>query len=576
MTDENMTTTATAAGQAESPDEPVMVNAVEESGVAPSPEAEVEKPTADVQAAMPESPTATETPDVSDTAAVIQESAPEPVALIEEITPEPAAEAPEAPAPTPEPVFEAPATTPEPTFEAPASIAAAPAKQESDEDLFEAAMANLGGDETGGEKSSGGIMRGDRMNATVIQVEKDRVFVDLGTKAEGVVPLNELTELNVDSAIGIVKAGDQFDVIVLKTGSAEGNPIVSKRKADFDQTWLRILDAFEEAKVFEAQVIDRVKGGLVVDIGVRGFVPATHVGSGKLRNIEKYVGQTLTVKIIEIDRERKKVVLSNRAAEGERKEEVKKEIFDNVKTGDVLPGVVRRLTDYGAFVDLGGIDGLLHISEMSWFRIDHPREVLREGDEINVQVLRLDPNTGRVSLGLRQVLPDPWNIIKENYKQGQKITCKVSRIVQSGAFVRLPEGAEAFLPLSECSNKRIKKPNEVLEEGQEIEPTIIDLRPDDRRMVLSLRDGATPGSDYSYDRGGKKGRPGGPGGKRPMRQDSNFDPPAATMRAPSGGATIGERLGMLKGMLRSEGEEAVETPEPAPEPTPEPVAEDKE
>lgn len=440
--------------------------------------------------------------------------------------------------------------------QAPAQPVASPAVSTTttadDGDLFEAAMAALENEESGRETSSG-ISRGDRIEAKVIQVEKDRVFVDLGTKAEGVVPLAELTEQNVDSAVGLVQVGDSFDVIVLKTGNAEGNPIVSKKKADFDQIWQRVLDAFETGHVFEAQVVDRVKGGLLVDIGVRGFVPATHVGSGKLRNIEKYLGQTLNVKIIEIDKERKKVVLSNRAAEGERKEEVKKEIFDKVKTGDILPGVVRRLTDYGAFVDLGGIDGLLHISEMSWFRIDHPKEVLKEGDEINVQVLRLDSNSGRVSLGLRQVLPDPWNIIKENYKQGQKIKVTVSRIVQSGAFVRLPEGAEAFLPLSECSNKRIKKPNEVLVEGQEIEPTIIDLRTDDRRMVLSLRDGAQPGMDYSYDRNKKSGSRGP--NRRPGRPEPSFEPPAATMRAPSGGATIGERLGMLKGMLRQEGEE---------------------
>lgn len=496
MIDENMTT-ATA------PDEPTPAVPAEEpvaqveSGVAPSPEAVVEEPTpADVQAATP---------------------APQ----------EPAAPAPPAPTTT----------------------------SASDEDLFEAAMAAMESDEPGRETNTG-INRGDRIQAKVIQVEKDRVFVDLGTKAEGVVPLAELTDENVDSAVGLVQAGDTFEVIVLKTGSAEGNPIVSKRKADFDGVWQKVLDAFDSGHVFEAQVVDRVKGGLLVDIGVRGFVPATHVGSGKLRNIEKYVGQTLNVKIIEVDRERRKVVLSNRAAEGERRDEFKKEIFENVKTGDVLPGTVRRLTDYGAFVDLGGIDGLLHISEMSWYRIDHPREVLKEGDEINVQVLRLDSNTGRVSLGLRQVLPDPWNMIKENYKQGQKIKCTVSRIVQSGAFVKLPEGAEAFLPLSECSNKRVKKPNEVLEEGQEIEPTVIDLRTDDRRMVLSLRDGAQPGLDYSYDRKGK--RPGG--GKRPgQRHDSPMDTPQATMRAPSGGATIGERLGMLKGMLRSEpGEESSE------------------
>lgn len=527
MTDENLTTTATVPEEPENAIGQEPTASVEETVVAPTPDAVVEETMADAPAATAE------------------------------VT---------APTMESEPAAPAEATAPEPPAAAPASPTTAPASSQSDADLFEAAMAAMEGDESGRETTSG-ISRGDRIEAKVIQVEKDRVFVDLGTKAEGVVPLNELTELNVDSAVGIVQAGDTFDVIVLKTGSAEGNPIVSKRKADFDQIWQRVLDAFDDGHVFEALVVDRVKGGLLVDIGVRGFVPATHVGSGKLRNIEKYLGQTLNVKIIEVDRERKKVVLSNRAAEGERKEEVKKEIFENVKTGDVLPGVVRRLTDYGAFVDLGGIDGLLHISEMSWYRIDHPREVLKEGDEINVQVLRLDPNTGRVSLGLRQVLPDPWNIIRENYKQGQKIKCTVSRIVQSGAFVRLPEGAEAFLPLSECSNKRIKKPNEVLEEGQEIEPTVIDLRPDDRRMVLSLRDGAQPGADYSYDRGNKRPGQRGPGGKRPGgRSDSSFDAPSATMRTPSGGATIGERLGMLKGMLRNDSEDAAAEPAAAPEP----------
>lgn len=438
---------------------------------------------------------------------------------------------------------------------------AQPSSSVSDEDLFEAAMASLESDDAKREASQV-VSKGDRIEAKVIMVEKDRVFVDLGTKAEGVVPLNELTDSNVDSAVGLVSPGDTFEVVVLKTGSAEGNAIVSKKRADFDQTWQRILDSHEDGTVFQAQVIDRVKGGLVVDIGVRGFVPATHVGTGRLRNIEKYVGQTLAVKIIEIDRDRKKVVLSNRDAESERREEVRKEIFDKIKTGDTVQGTVRRLTDYGAFVDLGGVDGLLHISEMSWYRIAHPREVLREGDDITVQVLRYDQGSGRISLGLRQVLPDPWNMIRENYKVGQRIQVKVGRIVQSGAFVRLPEGAEAFLPLSECSNKRVKKAEEAIEEGQEIEPMIIDLRADDRRMVLSLRDGAQP---MTGDRSGPAGDRARRGLRRGPRPESSMDAPAATMRAPTGGATIGERLGMLKGILRGDGEPA--EPEAQPQPT---------
>ena len=440
-----------------------------------------------------------------------------------------------------------------PKFEAP--VATVVPTRSDDAKLFDQAMAELESDDPNRD-SGRQIKKGDRIEATVIQVERDRVFVDLGTKAEAIVPLAELTDATDKTAEDLFKPGDTFDVIVLRAGGAEGAPVVSKRRADFDNQWLKILDSFEQGIVFQAQVIDRVKGGLVVDIGVRGFVPATHVGSGKLRNIEKYVGQILAVKIIEVDRDRKKVVLSNRAAEDERRTEVKDKIFTDVKPQDVLPGVVRRLTDYGAFVDLGGIDGLLHISEMSWVRIDHPREVLKEGDDINVMVLRLDKDSGRISLGLRQVLPDPWNLIKENYKKGQKIPVKISRLVQSGAFVRLPEGAEAFMPISEMSSRRIKKPQEAVEAGQDVEALIIDLRPDERRMVLSLRDGSepqlreSPGYEFpgrgQSKAGGKKRRKGG----RPEPEQE-----AGGTRTPTGGATIGERLGMLKGILPGEAAE---------------------
>lgn len=460
------------------------------------------------------------------------------------------------------------AATSEPTADVPDEKVAAKAPAENapkdngglteDQKLFEAALASLGSEEPSGSREVGGVgalTKGERITAKVIQVEADKVFVDLGTKAEGVVPLNELAHENLDTAVGHVQPGDTFEVIVLKTHSSDGNPVVSKRRADFDVQWQRILDQFESGEVFEANVVDRVKGGLVVDIGVRGFVPATHVGSGKLRNIEKYVGQPMQVKIIEVDRERRKVVLSNRVATEERKEEVKEELFGKVKPQDVLEGTVRRLTDYGAFIDLGGIDGLLHISEMSWARIDHPREVLKEGDEIKVMVLRLDSGSGRISLGLRQVLPDPWKLIKDNYKLGQKLTLKVNRLVQSGAFIRLEEGAEAFLPLSEMSDDKIKKPEDVLAEGQDIEPTIIDLRPDERRMVLSIRENPQVGG-YRYETPGmgasmRPARRGGGGARGGKRRESEAAPDSGT-RTPTGGATIGERLGILKGLMKSD------------------------
>jgi 4-hydroxy-3-methylbut-2-enyl diphosphate reductase len=441
----------------------------------------------------------------------------------------------------------------------------------TDVDLFDSYMSAMDrGEDPEAAIDSGykRLQKGDRIEATVIQVDRDRVFVDLGTKAEGIVPLGELSEDNLDTAKGLFNVGDKINVVVIRPEGAEGNPIVSKKRADFEETWDRIEGAFRSQEMITAQVVDRVKGGLVVDVGVRGFVPATHVGSGKLRNIEKFVGQPLQLKVIEIDRDRKKVVLSNRQAEEERRQNAKEEIFKNVKPGDILEGSVRRLTDYGAFVDLGGVDGLLHISEMSWARINHPKEMFREGLKIKVMVLRLDPGAGKISLGHRQVLPDPWNLIKQNYRIGQNLKITIGRIVQSGAFIKLPEGAEAFMPVSEMSYRRIKRPQDVVEENQEVEAQIIDLRPDERRMVLSMkaiggggevRQSAPGDSPSSFDdgpRGKDRGKKGGKKGRGGRDYDDDFEESISRRGFATGGATIGERLGMLKGFLgRDEDEE---------------------
>lgn len=473
---------------------------------------------------------------------------------------------------------EAVATTPEPAPEpAKKAAKAAPTVVEStsDEDLFEAAFNAMESDRAD-EGAFKKLSKGDRVEATVIQVEKDRLFVDLGTKSEGIVPMAELTDGNAEQALASFKAGDKIQVVVIRPEGAEGNAIVSKRRADFEEAWDRIEEAFRDQTMLTAQVVDRVKGGLSVDVGVRGFVPATHVGNGKLRNIEKYVGQPLKLKVIEIDRDRRKVVLSNRQAEEERRASAKEEIFNKVNPGDILDGTIRRLTDYGAFVDLGGVDGLLHISEMSWMRINHPKEVFKEGQKIKVMVLRLDPAAGKISLGHRQVLPDPWNLVKQNYTVGQKLTISITRLVQSGAFIKLPEGAEAFLPVSEMSFRRIKRPEEAVETGQEVEVQIIDLRADERRMVLSMRatgnlpaerTGESTGEvSYDDDRdkrglgGKKKAGKKTPGGRR-GRDEDDFEEAVGRRGFATGGATIGERLGMLKGFLGREDSEDGETEE---------------
>ncbi|MDQ2986617.1 MAG: 30S ribosomal protein S1 [Armatimonadota bacterium] len=461
-------------------------------------------------------------------------------------------EVPEAPAaaelqPTP--------TAPQ-TFSEPVS-AQHPAPKMDDQAEFEAALNAFEGESTGTSYDDvfRPLTRGELITARVIQVDEKRVFVDLGTKAEGIVPIEELAIGNIENAHDVVKVGDVISVVVLNPQGREGHPIVSRKRAEFESTWDRIVQEFEKKETVSALVTERVKGGLVVDLGVRGFVPATHVGTGQIRNLDRFVGQSLPFKIIEVDRERRKVVLSNRLAEEEVRESKKQELFSSVKPGDVLDGTVRRLVDYGAFVDLGGVDGLLHVSEISWSRVDHPKEVLKEGDNVRVMVLRLDANSGRISLGRRQVLPDPWTGIKDNYRIGQTLTLPISRLVQSGAFVKLPEGAEAFIPISEMAHRRINKPSEVVSAGQEVELKVLDLRPDERRMVLSLR-AMQPFEDRQQHTGG--------------RDEIRSKSERRRERGPttSGGQaslTIGDRLGALKGLVGTFGddEEAeMEAPKP--------------
>lgn len=439
--------------------------------------------------------------------------------------PEPVPDQPVAQASTPQ--------SPQPPSEPEHRETSAEAKQ-----TFEEAMASM--DEADASDAGPGLAKGARVKARVIQVDKDQVFVDLGTKAEGIVPLSELSEVPISSTEGHVEIGQEFDVIVLQSRNTEGNPVVSKRRADFEQTWAKIVERYESKEVFEATVFERVKGGLLVDLGVRGFVPTTHVATGHARNLDKFLGEVLPFKIIEIDHARKKVVLSHKMAMEESNKARKEEVFGRIKVGDVVEGVVQRLTDYGAFVDIGGVDGLLHVSEISWVRLEHPREELKEGETIQVEVLKVDEDGGKISLGRRGILPDPWNAVAANYTSGEKIKVNVRRFVPKGVFVRLPEGVEAFMPVSEIANPKPNSPEDVLNVGDEIEPFIQKLDPERRQMVLSLlgprRANFEEGPGFQMRRPKRSGKPGGGGG--------GGNTPGQNI-----GATIGERLGALKGML---------------------------
>lgn len=331
------------------------------------------------------------------------------------------------------------------------------------------------------------LQEGDVVKGVVVHIDKEGVLVDVGTKSEGIVRPNELSRQSNLQPEDVVSVGDKIDVYVIQSEDQDGGLVLSKKRADFERAWERVEEAYSSGKTLMAMVSDRVKGGLVVDLGIRGFVPASHVGSGKIKNLDKFVGQSIPLKVIEVDRDRRKVVLSNRLATEEEREKQKSETLSTLAEGQVRTGIVRRITDYGAFVDLGGIDGLLHISEMSWTRIKHPTDVVKVGQKIQVMVLKLNLGQGKVSLGLRQILPDPWAEVEEKYHVGDVIKGTVSRLVPFGAFVQVDGGIEGIIPNSELAVKRVSKPEDVVSVGQEVEVKVVDVRPDERRMTLSLR-----------------------------------------------------------------------------------------
>ncbi|MCS6829649.1 MAG: 30S ribosomal protein S1 [Armatimonadota bacterium] len=341
------------------------------------------------------------------------------------------------------------------------------------------------------ERATRTVRKGQLLRGTVVHVDENGVLVDIGTKSEGIIPPNELTRLPNQLPEEVVQVGQEIDVVVLKPETEEGQVILSKKRADYEVTWNRLEEAKQANETLQGTVTERVKGGLMVDVGVRGFVPASQVGTSRSplpdSALEKYVGQTIPLKVLEVDKARKKVVLSHRQAEVERREQARQQAFAGIQEGQVIEGTVRRIVDYGAFIDLGGIDGLLHISEISWKRIKHPSNVLREGERVRVQVLRVDAATRKVSLGMKQLIPDPWLEVEKQYQIGQVVKGRVARLAPFGAIVDLPGDLEATIPLSELSTRRVRSPAEVVQEGQEVEALVVQIVPAEHRMVLSLR-----------------------------------------------------------------------------------------
>jgi small subunit ribosomal protein S1 len=332
-----------------------------------------------------------------------------------------------------------------------------------------------------------GLKMGTIVTGTIERIDEHGALVNVGAKSEGLIPPEELGSRK-DEPLSV---GDEIAVYVMDNGARDGNIILSKKKADYEKAWTHLIQAFEENETLTAMVIDRVKGGLVVDLGVRGFLPASHVVTKNVHALDRFVGQSITLKVIEVDRHRKRVVVSQKKAVEEERTARREQTITTLEEGQVRRGIVRRVTDYGAFVDLGGIDGLLHVTEMSWGRVGHPSDIVKPGQKIDVMVLKYDPEQEKISLGLKQILPDPWQHIDQFYQVGEEVEGQVTRLVPFGAFVALDHGIEGIIPLSEMAERRINKPEEIVAANQKVHVKIINIRPGERRMTLSLRQAST-------------------------------------------------------------------------------------
>jgi len=330
---------------------------------------------------------------------------------------------------------------------------------------------------------------GDVVPGRVVEVRPgEGVLVDVGYKTEGLVPVGELAKRSVSDPLSQIAPGDEIVVQVLRFEGDEGTLVLSKRRADEERTWGALQAANASGEPVEGRVTQAVKGGLLVDVGVRGFMPASHVGTEFVRDLQPYVGKRVKAKVIEIDRKDRKVILSERSFLEEEQRAKAEALWDSIAEGDVRTGVVKRITDFGAFVDLGGVDGLLHISELSWGRVNHPSEVVREGETIEVKVLRVDQERNRISLGKKQVGPDPWEGVAIKFSPGSVVAGKVVRLVPFGAFVQLEDGIDGLVHISQIADHRISKPEEVLQTGQEVKVKVLAVSQEAKRISLSIRE----------------------------------------------------------------------------------------
>jgi small subunit ribosomal protein S1 len=328
---------------------------------------------------------------------------------------------------------------------------------------------------------------GDVVSGEVVRIDKDEVLVDIGYKSEGVIPSTELSiRRSVDPAEE-VSLGERVDALVLTKEDQEGRLLLSKKRARFEKAWRKIEAAAESGEPVDGTVIEVVKGGLILDLGVRGFLPASLVDIRRVHNLEEFKGQTLECKVIELNRSRNNVVLSRRAVLEEERKEVREQILGRLRPGMVVEGKISNIVDFGAFVDLDGIDGLIHISELSWSHVNHPSEVLSVGETVNVKVLDIDRERQRISLGLKQTQEDPWRKVLEEYRPGDVLEGKVTKVVAFGAFVEIIPGVEGLVHISELAEHHVENPSEVVSPGDQTWVRILEIDENRRRISLSVK-----------------------------------------------------------------------------------------
>lgn len=352
------------------------------------------------------------------------------------------------------------------------------------------------------------IKKGDTVKGTIVKIEDNQAYVSFGYKYDGVIPIRELSAVHVENAADAVQIGQEVECRVVSIDDQNEKMVLSKRQIDSENAWEQLQQKFDNQEIFEVVVSDVVKGGIVVDVGVRGFIPASMVERHFVEDFSDYKGRTLRVKVKELDRENNKVILSQKEVLDQEFEANKQQVIAGLKEGQEIDGTVQRLTQFGAFVDIGGVDGLVHVSEMAWTHVEKPSDVVQEGQQVRVKVLKVDPANGKISLSIKAAGPGPWDTAATQFNIGDIVTGQVKRLVNFGAFVEIAPGVEGLVHISQIAHRHIATPFEVLKEGQSVQVKILDLNVGEKRVSLSIKETEeTPEQEAKPERTSKSRAP---------------------------------------------------------------------